>query len=76
MILLYFLKRGSTLRGANFIAPKSWRQNYMSRSHFEDDSSPYISRSDPLKQIRALRNFPVRNNPERNIPERNNPEHT
>ncbi len=22
---------------------KTWRQNYLSRSHFEDDSSPYIS---------------------------------
>jgi hypothetical protein len=54
MILLDFLKRGSTLRGATLIAPKSWRQNYLTRSHFEDDSSPYISRSDPPKWISSI----------------------
>jgi hypothetical protein len=57
IILLYyftFLKRGSTLCGATFMAPKSWHQNYLSQSHFEDDFSPYISRSDPPKQISIL----------------------
>ena len=30
---------------------KSWRQNYLSQSHFEDDSSPYISWSGSLIRI-------------------------
>jgi hypothetical protein len=54
MILLYFLKRGSTSCGATFIVPKYRCQNYLSQYHFEDDSSPSNSRSDPLSQISLI----------------------